>query len=72
MVKYYVLDFKGNWANHFPLIAFSYNNCYNSSISMSPLEALYGRRCRSQVAWFEDGESTLLDLKNIYKDLDNV
>ncbi|CAM8922804.1 unnamed protein product [Rhodiola kirilowii] len=27
---------------------------------MAPFEALYGRRCRSPIGWFELGESKLL------------
>ncbi|CAM8931013.1 unnamed protein product [Rhodiola kirilowii] len=33
---------------------------YHSSIQMAPFEALYGRRCRSPIGWFELGESKLL------------
>ena len=36
-----------------PLIEFSYNNIYHSSIGMAPFEALYGRRCRSPVRLFD-------------------
>ena len=43
-----------------PLIEFSYNNSYQASIQMAPFEALYGRRCRSPIGWFEIGEAKLL------------
>ena len=36
------IDSKGNWDNHKPLIEFSYNNNYYSSVSMAPFEELYG------------------------------
>ena len=41
-----IVDFKGNWDNQLTLVEFAYNNCFYSSISMDPYEALYGRRCR--------------------------
>nr|GEY02953.1 putative reverse transcriptase domain-containing protein [Tanacetum cinerariifolium] len=32
---------------------FSYNNSYYSSVKCAPFEALYGRRCRTPIAWAE-------------------
>ena len=55
-----VIDIKGSWDDHFPLSEFTYNNNYNSSIGMAPLEILYGTRCRSPVGWFEVAESSIL------------
>ncbi|XP_069143352.1 uncharacterized protein [Solanum lycopersicum] len=49
MLRACVIDFIGSWDDHFPLIEFSYNNSYHSSIGMTPLEELYSRRCRSQL-----------------------
>ena len=60
MLRECVIDFRGNWDDHLPLIEFSYNNSYHSSIGMAPFEALYGRRCRSPVGWFEARESSIL------------
>ena len=37
----------GTWDSQLPLIEFTYNNSYHSSIGMAPFEALYGRRCRT-------------------------
>ena len=42
MLKVCVIDFQDNWDYHPPLIELSYNNSYNSTISMAPIEALYG------------------------------
>ena len=39
---------------------------------MAPFEALYGRRCKSPVGWFEVGESSLFGPKIIYDALDKV
>ena len=38
-----VLDFGGSWEDHISLVEFSYNNSFQSSIGMTPFEALYGR-----------------------------
>ena len=46
MLRSCVIYFKGSRDDHLPLIEFSYNNNYHSSISMAPFEAHYGRRCR--------------------------
>ncbi|KAA0066738.1 DNA/RNA polymerases superfamily protein [Cucumis melo var. makuwa] len=47
MLKACVLQFKGNWDTHLSLMEFAYNNSYQSSIGMTPFEALYGRPCRT-------------------------
>ena len=53
-----VLDLKGSWEEHFPLVEFANNNSYQTSIKMAPYESLYGRPCRSPVCWTEVGERT--------------
>ncbi|GJR77309.1 putative reverse transcriptase domain-containing protein [Tanacetum coccineum] len=45
---------------HLPLIEFSYNNSYHSSVRCAPFEALYGRKCRSPIMWVEVGEDQLI------------
>ncbi|GJS48679.1 putative reverse transcriptase domain-containing protein [Tanacetum coccineum] len=45
---------------HLPLVEFSYNNSYHSSIQCAPFEALYGRKCRSPILWAKIGESSLI------------
>ncbi|XP_070022965.1 uncharacterized protein [Nicotiana sylvestris] len=60
MLRAYVLDFKGSWDDHFPLIEFAYNNSYHANIQMAPFKALYGRRCRSPIGWFEILETELI------------
>ncbi|GKD52455.1 putative reverse transcriptase domain-containing protein [Tanacetum coccineum] len=45
---------------HLPLPEFSYNNSYHSIIRCAPLEALYGRKCRSPVLWAEVKENKLI------------
>ena len=60
MLRACMLDFGGSWDQYLPLAEFAYNNSYQSSIQMAPFEALYGRRCRSLIGWFEVGEPRLV------------
>ncbi|GKE22319.1 putative reverse transcriptase domain-containing protein, partial [Tanacetum coccineum] len=53
-------DFGGSWDVHLPLVEFSYNNSYHSSVRCAPFEALYGRKCRSPIMWAEVGEGQLI------------
>jgi hypothetical protein len=55
-----VLDNQGSWDNLLPLIEFTYNNSFHSSIGMAPYEALYGRKCQTPLCWYQDGESVIL------------
>ncbi|GJZ22829.1 putative reverse transcriptase domain-containing protein [Tanacetum coccineum] len=59
MLRACVIDFGNGWEGHLPLIEFSYNNSYHSSIKVAPFEALYGRKCRSPVCWAEVGDARL-------------
>jgi transposase InsO family protein len=45
MLRSCVLSWKGSWEDHLPLVEFSYNNSYHSSIRCAPYDALYGRKC---------------------------
>ena len=65
MLRACVIDFKYSWDDHLPLIEFSYNNRYNSSIQKAPYEALYEPRCGSPVGWFEVGEAALIGLDSV-------
>ncbi|WMV50389.1 hypothetical protein MTR67_043774 [Solanum verrucosum] len=67
-----VIDYKGNWDDHLPLIEFAYNNSYHSSIQMAPYEALYGRRCRSPIGWFDVGEAGLIGQYLVHQAMDKV
>ncbi|GKE10357.1 putative reverse transcriptase domain-containing protein, partial [Tanacetum coccineum] len=60
MLRACVLDFRGSWDVHLPLVKFSYNNSYYSSVRGAPFEALYGRKCRSPIMWAEVGEGQLI------------
>ncbi|WMV42135.1 hypothetical protein MTR67_035520 [Solanum verrucosum] len=67
-----VIDFKGNWDEHLPLIKFAYNNSYRSSIQMAPYEALYERRYRSPIGWFEVGEAGLIGPNLVHQAMEKV
>ncbi|GKE52378.1 putative reverse transcriptase domain-containing protein, partial [Tanacetum coccineum] len=60
MLKACILEFRGSWDVHLPLVEFSYNNTYHSSARCAPFEALYGRKCRSPILWVEVREGKLI------------
>ena len=53
MLRACVIEFGGYWDNFLLLAEISYNNSYHSSIDMTLFKALYGRRCRSPIGWFD-------------------
>ena len=59
MLRACVLNHKGSWEEHLPLVEFAYNNTYQVSIQMAPYKDLYGRPCRSSICWIEVGESSI-------------
>ena len=59
MLQACVLDHKGSWEEHLPLVEFTYNNSYQVSKQMAPYEALYGRPCRSPICWTYVGASSV-------------
>ncbi|GJT23312.1 putative reverse transcriptase domain-containing protein [Tanacetum coccineum] len=61
MLRACVLDFEGSWDVHLPLVEFSYNNSYHSSVRCVLFEALYGRKCRFLIMWAEVGEKSYAD-----------
>ncbi|XP_070046733.1 uncharacterized protein [Nicotiana tomentosiformis] len=72
MLRACVLDFKSSWDDHLPVIEFSYNNNFYASIQMVPLEAFYGRRCRSPIGWFEIGEADLIGPDLVHQAIEKV
>ncbi|GKA56306.1 putative reverse transcriptase domain-containing protein [Tanacetum coccineum] len=63
MLRACILDFGGSWDVHLPLVEFSYNNSYYSSVKCAPFEALYGKKCHSLILWVEVGEGHLIGLE---------
>ncbi|XP_070002081.1 uncharacterized protein [Nicotiana sylvestris] len=72
MLRACVLDLKGSWDDHLPLIEFSYNNSLHASIQMASFEALYGRRCRSPIGWLEVGEAELIGPYHVHQAMKKV
>ncbi|KAF3658765.1 hypothetical protein FXO38_13007 [Capsicum annuum] len=59
MLRACVLDYKKSWDNHLPLIEFSYNNSYHSSIQIALFMAFYERRYRSPIGLFKAAQVAL-------------
>ncbi|GKA09008.1 putative reverse transcriptase domain-containing protein [Tanacetum coccineum] len=67
MLRACVMDFEKGWDRHLPLVEFSYNNNYHTSINAAPFEDLYGRKCRSLICWAEVRDVQLTGLEIIHK-----
>ncbi|GKC60975.1 putative reverse transcriptase domain-containing protein [Tanacetum coccineum] len=67
-----VLDIGGSWDVHLPLVEFSYNNSYHSSMRCAPFEALYGIKCRSLIFWAEVGEGQLIGPELVHKTTEKI
>ncbi|GJY65797.1 putative reverse transcriptase domain-containing protein [Tanacetum coccineum] len=72
MLRACVIDFENGWDKHLPLVEFSYNNCYHTSIKAAPFEALYDRKCRSPVCWAEVREAQLTGPEIIHETTENI
>ncbi|GKB93034.1 putative reverse transcriptase domain-containing protein [Tanacetum coccineum] len=59
MLRACMIDFGKGWDRHLPLVEFSYNNSYHTSIKATPFEALYGQKCQSPICWAEVGDAQL-------------
>nr|GEZ69127.1 putative reverse transcriptase domain-containing protein [Tanacetum cinerariifolium] len=72
MLRACVIDFGRNWDRHLPLVEFSYNNSYHTSIKAAPFEALYGRKCRSPVCWSEVGDAQFTGPEIIHETTEKI
>ncbi|GJS34804.1 putative reverse transcriptase domain-containing protein [Tanacetum coccineum] len=72
MLRACAIEFVGNWDTHLPLVEFSYNNSYRTSVKCAPFEALYGRKCRTPIAWAEVGESQLIRPEIVQETTDKI
>ncbi|GJS28218.1 putative reverse transcriptase domain-containing protein [Tanacetum coccineum] len=60
------------WDRHLPLVEFSYNNNYHTSIKAASFEALYGRKCRSPIYWAEVGDAQLTGPKIVHETTEKI
>ncbi|GJS38918.1 ribonuclease H-like domain-containing protein [Tanacetum coccineum] len=51
MLRACVIDFGKGWDRHLPLVEFSYNNSYHTSIKAAPFEALWNSRRGHEFTW---------------------
>nr|GEV04529.1 putative reverse transcriptase domain-containing protein [Tanacetum cinerariifolium] len=61
-----------SWNVHLPLVEFSYNNSYHSSVRCTLFESLYGRKCRSPIMWAVVGESQLIGPEFVYETTEKI
>ncbi|GJX83706.1 putative reverse transcriptase domain-containing protein [Tanacetum coccineum] len=72
MLRACLIDFGNGWDKHLPLVEFSYNNSYHTSIKAAAFEALYGRKCRSPVCWAEVGDVQLTGPEIVHETTEKI
>ncbi|GKE48697.1 putative reverse transcriptase domain-containing protein [Tanacetum coccineum] len=72
MLRACVMDFGKGWNRHLPLVEFSYNNSYHTSIKAAPFEALYGQKCRSHICWAKVGDAQLTGPEIVHETIEKI
>nr|GEY42412.1 putative reverse transcriptase domain-containing protein [Tanacetum cinerariifolium] len=72
MLRACVIDFGNGWDKYLPLVGFSYNNSYHTSIKATSFKTLYGRKCRSPVCWAEVGDVQLTGPEIVHETTDKI
>ncbi|GJW21778.1 putative reverse transcriptase domain-containing protein [Tanacetum coccineum] len=72
MLRACVIDFGKGWDRHLPLVEFSYNNSYHTSIKAALFEALYGQKCRSPICWAKIGDAQLTGLEIVHETTEKI
>ena len=67
-----MIDLEGSWDRHIALVEFVYNNSFQSSIGMTPYEALYWRKCRTPLCWTELSERKVISPDLIWETEEKV
>nr|GEV34549.1 putative reverse transcriptase domain-containing protein [Tanacetum cinerariifolium] len=71
-VPFLIIFDQDSWDRHLPLVEFSYNNNYHTSIKATSFEALCGRKCRSPICWAEVGDAQLTDPEIIHETTEKI
>jgi transposase InsO family protein len=72
MLRNCALQDKLGWDKRLPYAEFSYNNSYKPSLKMSPIQALYGRNCRTRLHWDQPGERQVFNLDILLEAEENI
>ncbi|GKA09480.1 putative reverse transcriptase domain-containing protein [Tanacetum coccineum] len=72
MLRACAIDFGGNWDTPLPLVDFSYNNSYHTSVKCAPFEVLYRKQCRTPIAWAKVGESQQIRPEIVQETTDKI
>ncbi|GKA24376.1 reverse transcriptase domain-containing protein [Tanacetum coccineum] len=68
MLRACILDFRGSWDVHLPLLKFSYNNRYHSSVRCAPFKALYVQETTEKISQIKDRLKAARDRQKSYAD----
>ncbi|GKC98667.1 putative reverse transcriptase domain-containing protein [Tanacetum coccineum] len=72
MLRACVIDFRKGWDRRLPLVKFSFNNSYHTSIKAAPFEALYGQKFQSPICWAEVGDAQLTGPEIVHKTTEKI
>jgi hypothetical protein len=53
------MEYPGSWDKNLSWAEFLYNNSYQESLKMAPVEVLYGCRCHTPLNWIEPGKKAI-------------
>nr|GEV74101.1 hypothetical protein [Tanacetum cinerariifolium] len=72
MLRACVIDYGKGWDRYLPLVGFSYNNSYHTSIKDALFKALYDQKCRPPVCWDEVVDAQLTGLEIIHESTEKI
>jgi len=72
MLRACALEFQGKWEDDLPLVEFSHNNSYQSTIRMAMFEALHRRKCRTPLYCSDLDEALIIGSKMIQETVKTI